>query len=68
MTMMEKPFAIATGALSGIDTSWRKLRRARVRSPDRRGTIAFLDAAVRHARLGDSDRLDALRRLASLEP
>jgi hypothetical protein len=31
------------------------------------GTIAFLEAAVRHARLGERDRLDALRRLASLE-
>jgi hypothetical protein len=29
--------------------------------------IAFLEAAVRHARLGERDRLDALRRLASLE-
>ena len=31
------------------------------------GTIAFLEAAVRHARLGERDRLDALCRLASLE-
>jgi hypothetical protein len=30
------------------------------------GTIAFQDAAVRPARLGDSDRLEALRRLESL--
>jgi uncharacterized protein len=29
-------------------------------------TIAFLEGAVRHARLGEPDRLDALRRLASL--
>ena len=31
------------------------------------GTIAFLEATVRHARLGDRDRLAAFRRLASLE-
>jgi hypothetical protein len=32
------------------------------------GAIAFLEAAVGHVRLGERDRLDAFRRLASLGP